>query len=61
MMLRPPQVLVVDDDQDLLASLERGLRLAGFEVRTAADGARALEQVSQGGHGRFGWCAGGNH
>jgi two-component system response regulator PrrA len=47
MMLRPPQVLVVDDDQDLLASLERGLRLAGFEVRTAADGARALEQVSQ--------------
>ena len=28
----PPRVLVVDDDPDVLASLERGLRLSGFEV-----------------------------
>ena len=27
-----PRVLVVDDDPDVLASLERGLRLSGFEV-----------------------------
>jgi two-component system response regulator PrrA len=42
-----PQVLVVDDDQDLLASLERGLRLAGFDVRTATDGAEALTAVTR--------------
>jgi two-component system response regulator PrrA len=41
-----PQVLVVDDDQDLLASLERGLRLEGLDVRTACDGAQALEAVT---------------
>jgi two-component system response regulator PrrA len=34
-----PRVLVVDDDPDVLASLERGLRLSGFEVSTAVDGA----------------------
>ena len=34
-----PRVLVVDDDPDVLASLERGLRLSGFEVATAVDGA----------------------
>jgi two-component system response regulator PrrA len=42
-----PRVLVVDDDQDLLASLERGLRLAGFDVRTAEDGAQALDAVTR--------------
>lgn len=47
MIASTPQVLVVDDDQDLLTSLERGLRLAGFEVRTAQDGARALDAVTQ--------------
>ena len=38
-----PRVLVVDDDADVLASLERGLRLSGFEVSTAVDGAEALQ------------------
>ena len=33
-----PRVLVVDDDPDVLASLERGLRLSGFDVATAVDG-----------------------
>ena len=37
-----PDVLVVDDDEDIRASLERGLRLSGFAVRTAADGEAAL-------------------
>jgi len=45
--VRSPQVLVVDDDQDLLASLERGLRLAGFAVRLASDGAQALDAVGE--------------
>ncbi|RVW07639.1 DNA-binding response regulator [Prescottella agglutinans] len=39
-------VLVVDDDPDVLASLERGLRLSGFTVRTASDGAVALRVVA---------------
>lgn len=38
-------VLVVDDDADVLASLERGLRLSGFTVITAPDGAVALDLV----------------
>ena len=41
-----PRVLVVDDDQDVLASLERGLRLSGFTVLTAADGAIALRVIA---------------
>ncbi|TQF74161.1 response regulator transcription factor [Rhodococcus spelaei] len=40
-------VLVVDDDQDVLASLRRGLRLSGFTVLTAADGAQALSVVAE--------------
>ncbi|MGA9869843.1 MAG: response regulator transcription factor [Rhodococcus sp. (in: high G+C Gram-positive bacteria)] len=40
-------VLVVDDDADVLASLQRGLRLSGFAVITAVDGAEALTVVSQ--------------
>ena len=42
-----PRVLVVDDDPDVLASLERGLRLSGFEVTTAVDGgAIAIEELA---------------
>ena len=40
-------VLVVDDDSDVLASLERGLRLSGFEVATAVDGAEALRSATE--------------
>ncbi|KAA0021187.1 response regulator transcription factor [Antrihabitans cavernicola] len=40
------QVLVVDDDRDVLASLERGLRLSGFDVITAVDGAAALKSAA---------------
>jgi two-component system response regulator PrrA len=47
MATAPPDVLVVDDDQDVRASLERGLRLSGFTVRTAADGEMALDIVRQ--------------
>ena len=40
-----PDVLVVDDDEDIRVSLDRGLRLSGFAVRTAADGETALRAV----------------
>lgn len=38
-------VLVVDDDADVLTSLQRGLRLSGFEVLTAEDGESALRTI----------------
>ncbi|MEO6880923.1 MAG: response regulator transcription factor [Mycobacteriaceae bacterium] len=46
-MTEPPQVLVVDDDADVRTSLERGLRLSGFTVRTADNGAAALRAVAE--------------
>lgn len=42
-----PTVLVVDDDDDVLASVERGLRLSEFRVLVARDGAAALRAVSE--------------
>jgi two-component system response regulator PrrA len=46
-MARLAEVLVVDDDRDIRTSLDRGLRLSGFAVRTAADGASALAAVAE--------------
>ncbi len=43
---RPPRVLVVEDDEDIAQALQRSLRMEGYEVRAAADGAAAIE------HGR---------
>jgi two-component system, OmpR family, response regulator PrrA len=42
-----PDVLVVDDDEDIRVSLDRGLRLSGFAVRTAGDGDAALRAVAE--------------
>jgi two-component system response regulator PrrA len=39
-------VLVVDDDAAIRRSLERGLRLSGFAVRSAADGPQALAAIA---------------
>ncbi|UXY31818.1 response regulator transcription factor [Streptomyces sp. HUAS TT20] len=44
----PGTVLVVDDDAAIRRSLERGLRLSGFAVRTAPDGPGALAAVADG-------------
>ncbi|WP_328601887.1 response regulator transcription factor [Nocardia terrae] len=41
-----PRILVVDDDVRVLASVARGLRMSGFEVETAADGAAALRHIA---------------
>lgn len=46
-MPEPATILVVDDDADVLASLQRGLRLSGFTVITAVDGGQALTVVSR--------------
>ena len=46
-MTRLAEVLVVDDDADIRVSLDRGLRLSGFAVRIAADGASALSAVAE--------------
>jgi DNA-binding response OmpR family regulator len=40
------RLLVVEDDEYLVATLERGLRRAGFAVDTAGDGAEALHQAA---------------
>jgi DNA-binding response OmpR family regulator len=42
---RAPRVLVVEDDDDIAQALQRSLRMEGYEVRTAGDGAAGLEQV----------------
>ncbi len=36
---RAPRVLVVEDDEDIAQALQRSLRMEGYEVRAAADGA----------------------
>ncbi|WP_255951982.1 response regulator transcription factor [Streptomyces odontomachi] len=44
---RPRWVLVVDDDAAIRRSLARGLRLSGFQVRTAESGREALGAVRE--------------
>lgn len=41
-----PRILIVDDDARVLASVARGLRMSGFEVETAVDGASALRHIA---------------
>ncbi|KUJ38274.1 response regulator transcription factor [Streptomyces sp. NPDC093228] len=45
--IRPGAVLVVDDDAAIRRSLERGLRLGGFRVRTAGSGPEALAAIRE--------------
>jgi two-component system response regulator MprA len=40
------RILVVDDDPGVRSSLERALRLEGYEVETAADGSSALRSLA---------------
>lgn len=46
-MARARDVLVVEDDADLSALVEMILVDAGYAVRTAGDGAQALERVAE--------------
>jgi two-component system response regulator MprA len=43
------RILVVDDEPAVRDSLERALRLEGYEITVAADGEEALESLSQNG------------
>ncbi len=45
-MIGKPNVLVVDDDPDKLSLLEAALTMAGYEVRTARDGAEGLAEIA---------------
>jgi DNA-binding response OmpR family regulator len=40
-------ILVIDDDQDVRDCIERVLISAGFEVRTAAEGRLAMEELAR--------------
>jgi DNA-binding response OmpR family regulator len=42
-----PSVLVVDDEPNIVVSLEYLLQRAGYEVRVARDGAEALRAIAQ--------------
>ena len=44
-MSSPSHVLVVDDDKSVRESLVRALELEGYAVRSASDGAKALEAI----------------
>ncbi|MGF1663446.1 MAG: response regulator transcription factor [Kineosporiaceae bacterium] len=44
--MRTQEILVVDDDPAVLASLERTLAFEGYAVRTAVDGSAALAAVA---------------
>lgn len=41
------RILVVDDEQDILETLDYSLALRGYEVVTAADGLQALDVAKQ--------------
>jgi DNA-binding response OmpR family regulator len=42
---RPPRVLVVEDDDEIAQTLQRSLRMEGYEVRIASDGVSALDDA----------------
>lgn len=43
----PPSVLVVDDEPNIVLSLEFLLKQVGYDVRVARDGEQALESIAQ--------------
>ena len=42
-----PRILLVDDDRNLLALLERGFRYEGFAVATALDGSQCITELQR--------------
>ena len=42
-----PKILIVDDEENLLRSVEKSLFRAGFDVETAEDNASAVELVQE--------------
>jgi DNA-binding response OmpR family regulator len=46
-MSKPPSVLIVDDEPNIVLSLQFLMKKTGFEVRTAKDGEEALAEISR--------------
>jgi len=46
-MEQPVKVLIVDDEQDILETLQYSLELRGYEVETAVDGLEALDKAKR--------------
>jgi DNA-binding response OmpR family regulator len=46
-MSNPPSVLIVDDEPNILLSLQFLMKKSGYEVRTARDGEEALAEISR--------------
>ncbi len=45
-MPKPPSILIVDDEPNILLSLRFLMKKAGYEVRTAKDGEEALAEIA---------------
>ena len=43
-------ILIIEDDQDVLSSFVKNIKLFGFEVITATDGMEGLKKVDAGGY-----------
>jgi DNA-binding response OmpR family regulator len=46
-MTDPTQILIVDDEPNILLSLQFLMKKAGYEVRTATDGEQALAEIAR--------------
>ena len=46
-MSKPPSVLIVDDEPNIVLSLQFLMKKTGFEVRTAKDGGKAMAEISR--------------
>jgi DNA-binding response OmpR family regulator len=46
-MTDPMQILIVDDEPNILLSLQFLMKKAGYEVRTATDGEQALAEIAR--------------
>ena len=46
-MSEPASILIVDDEPNILLSLQFLMKKAGYEVRTARDGEQALAEIAQ--------------
>jgi len=57
--LHEMRILVTDDDPAVREALRRALRLEGYEVTVAADGAEALEALTTAAPQRRSWAPGG--
>ena len=45
MVVKPPKILIVDDDSDVRRLYAIGLNQRGYEVKLAANGAEAVERI----------------